>query len=48
LYFTCCQLNIRLIDHLLIGDGIFSFMEDGLMATVAADCQRLTELLRQK
>ena len=48
LYFICGQLHIRLLDHLLIGDGVFSFVEDGLMATVAADCQRLTEMLRQK
>ena len=46
LYFICKQLHIQLLDHLLIGDGVFSFVEDGLMATIAADCQRLTEMLR--
>jgi len=48
LYFTCGQLQIRLVDHILIGAGVFSFAESGLMASVAADCQRLTELLRRK
>jgi DNA repair protein RadC len=48
LYFTCGQLQIRLLDHILIGAGIFSFADNGLMAAIAADCQRLTELLRRK
>ena len=46
LYFTCGQLQIRLLDHILIGDGLFSFADNGLMTSIAADCQRLTELLR--
>jgi len=48
LYFTCNQLQIRLLDHILIGSGLFSFADNGLMTSIADDCQRLGELLRQK
>lgn len=43
LYLVCSFLHIRLLDHLIIGDGAMSFADQGLMATIASDCQKVRE-----
>lgn len=35
LHMTCKLMQIRLLDHLIIGDGVFSYADNGLMDTIA-------------
>jgi len=37
----CSMMNITLLDHFIIGDGTFSFADDGLMATIREEMQRV-------
>lgn len=48
LYIVCHFMQIRLLDHLIIGDGEqpFSFADHGLMSKVREDCQPLVETIR--
>ena len=48
LYVICNFMHIRLLDHLIIGNGErpFSFADNGLMATIRNDCQSLVETIR--
>ncbi len=34
----CSLMQIRLLDHLIIGDGCFSFADEGIMAEIGAWC----------
>ncbi len=36
LYLTCSLMQIRLLDHLIIGDGYFSFADQGIIAEAEA------------
>jgi DNA repair protein RadC len=36
LYLTCSLMQIRLLDHLIIGDGYFSFADNGIIAEAEA------------
>lgn len=38
LYLACSMMQIRLLDHLIIGDGHYSFADNGLMADAASWC----------
>ncbi|MCG6930296.1 MAG: DNA repair protein RadC [Desulfofustis sp.] len=38
LYLACSLMQIRLLDHLIIGDGHYSFADNGLMADTASWC----------
>lgn len=35
----CRYMQLQLLDHLIIGDGSYSFADNGLMETVRAECQ---------
>jgi DNA repair protein RadC len=39
LFLICNYMQIQLLDHLVIGDGSFSFADNGLMETIGADCK---------
>ncbi len=43
LYLACAMMQIRLLDHLIIGDGFFSFADHGIMAEIAAWCSAVTQ-----
>ena len=43
LYLACSMMQIRLLDHLIIGDGFFSFADHGIMAENAAWCAAVTQ-----
>lgn len=38
LYLACSMMQIRLLDHLIIGHGHYSFADNGLMADTASWC----------
>lgn len=38
LYLACTMMQIRLLDHLIIGDGHYSFADNGLMSDTATWC----------
>ena len=35
----CRYMQLQLLDHLIIGDGSYSFADNGLMGSVASECQ---------
>jgi len=39
----CRYMQIQLLDHLIIGDGAYSFADNGLMNSVKEDCQTAME-----
>ena len=36
-------MQIRLLDHLIIGDGHFSFADNGMMSEIADWCSSVTQ-----
>lgn len=42
LYLACSMMQIRLLDHLIIGDGHFSFADAGAMTEIADWCSSVT------
>ncbi len=47
LYFLCTNLQIELLDHIIIGDGSFSFADHGLMAAIRTACATTHQRLKQ-
>jgi len=43
LYLACSMMQIRLLDHLIIGNGHFSFADNGIMAEIEAWCSSITQ-----
>jgi DNA repair protein RadC len=45
LYLACSFMNIRLLDHLIIGqaDRIYSFADHGVMASIGEECSRMLD-----
>jgi DNA repair protein RadC len=43
LYLACAFMNIRLLDHLIIGQSekTYSFADNGIMASIGEECSRL-------
>lgn len=43
LYLACSFMNIRLLDHLIIGhaDTTYSFADHGVMSTIGSECRRM-------
>jgi DNA repair protein RadC len=39
----CRYMQLQLLDHLIIGDGSYSFADNGLMDSVREDCQTAME-----
>lgn len=46
LYMVCSWLQIQLLDHLIIGDGYFSFADNGLFTKIKTECSSVLETLR--
>ena len=48
LHMICSFMHINLLDHLIIGAGdqVYSFADQGLMATIREDCRRLLDRTR--
>jgi DNA repair protein RadC len=42
LYLACSMMHIRLLDHLIIGDGHFSFADAGIIDQIAGWCNSIT------
>ena len=38
LYLACSLMHIRLLDHLVVGDGHYSFADNGIMAEIERWC----------
>lgn len=47
IYLICSFLQIQLLDHFIIGDGVYSFADHGLIEVVAAECLNLRENLNR-
>ena len=43
LFLACSMMHIRLLDHLIIGDGHFSFADAGIIEQIADWCSSVTE-----
>jgi DNA repair protein RadC len=43
LFLACSMMQIRLLDHLIIGDGHFSFADAGIIDQIAEWCASITE-----
>ncbi len=41
LYITCKLMQIRLLDHLIIGDSVYSFADEGKMRQVQLNCEEV-------
>lgn len=41
LFLLCSFMQIQLLDHLVIGDGFFSFADNGLMDSVRQECREV-------
>jgi DNA repair protein RadC len=46
LYLICSWMQIQLLDHIIVGDGFFSFADHGLFASMKQDCSAILESLR--
>ena len=42
----CSLMQIQLLDHLIIGDGSYSFADHGLMTDIHQECRELAQKLR--
>jgi len=42
----CSLMQIQLLDHLIIGNGSYSFADQGLMTEIQQECRELTQKLR--
>lgn len=45
LYLICSYMQIQLLDHLIIGDGAYSFADNGVIESISADCLKMRESL---
>lgn len=45
LCFICSSMQLQLLDHLIIGDGAFSFADNGLMDSIRQECRVLLNSL---
>ena len=39
LFLVCGYMQIQLLDHLIIGDGAYSFADNGLMESIGQECR---------
>lgn len=47
LYLVCSYLQIQLLDHFIVGDGVYSFADNGMIDTISHECLRLREGLNR-
>lgn len=45
LYLACNMMQIRFLDHLIIGDGVYSYADSGKMAAIQKDCEKVLNSL---
>ncbi|WP_163335945.1 DNA repair protein RadC [Desulfopila sp. IMCC35008] len=45
IFHLCSMLQIQLLDHLIIGSGVFSFADTGMMQDIAGECRQLSQSL---
>lgn len=45
LFLLCTCMQVQLLDHLIIGDGTYSFADEGLMGAIREKCQKTLSLL---
>lgn len=45
LFLLCSAMQMHLLDHLIIGDGVYSFAESGKMAEVRTSCAKILQSL---
>jgi DNA repair protein RadC len=45
LFLLCTCMQVQLLDHLIIGDGTYSFADEGLMGSIREKCQKTLSLL---
>jgi len=46
LWLICDYMQIQLLDHFIIGDGYYSFSDNGLMQSIRGDCREVMESLK--
>jgi DNA repair protein RadC len=47
LFLLCNYMQIQLLDHLVIGDGSFSFADNGLMESIRQECSEVMNSFNQ-
>ncbi|CAG35444.1 RadC family protein [Desulfotalea psychrophila] len=47
LYFLCSSMQIQLLDHIIIGDGAYSFADHGLMLETQRECAKTMDILQK-
>ncbi len=45
LFMLCSSMQIQLLDHLVIGDGCYSFADNGLIADISKECRAILSSL---
>ncbi len=45
LFMLCSSMQIQLLDHLVIGDGSYSFADNGLMADIRRECSEILKAI---
>ena len=45
LWLVCRYMQMRLLDHIIVGDGSYSFADNGLMQSIGEECQTAMESL---
>lgn len=48
LYLICSFLHIQFLDHFIIGDGIYSFADNGMIETISRECLSMRESLNSR
>ena len=48
LYLVCSFLQIQFLDHFIIGDGIYSFADNGMIETISRECISMRESLNSR
>ncbi|MBW2658441.1 MAG: DNA repair protein RadC [Deltaproteobacteria bacterium] len=43
LWLVCSYMQLRLLDHIIVGDGSYSFADNGLMQSISSDCMAAME-----
>ena len=43
LFFICSFMQINVLDHIIVGDGTYSFADEGLMEKISVECGQLNQ-----
>ncbi len=43
LFFICSFMQISVLDHIIVGDGTYSFADEGLMGKISTECSQLNQ-----